>query len=139
MRRTALAAVAAFLLGLAVAVAVAVLRPGLLSRESRPPPSNALSPNQVEKLMLYATLKDGQLSGKIFNQNADVTVTKITVEAVPKDEGNPFNKFSPRFFDVDALAKPRTMSSEFRVETCALNPDPRTLRVTEAKAVSLRE
>jgi hypothetical protein len=139
MRKIALVAVVAFLLGLAVAIATTILRPSLLSRESTPPPNSALSPTQVEKLMLYAALNDGQLSGKFFNQNADITITQITIEAAPKDEGNPFNKFAPRFFNVIALAPPRTMSSEFRVETGALNPDFHTLRVTEAKGVSLRE
>jgi hypothetical protein len=50
---------------------------------------------QVDNLVLYAELNEGFLVGKSFNRNSDVTVDKITVEAVPKDEKNFFNQFTP--------------------------------------------
>ena len=134
MNKTAAFALAAVLVGLAAAATAFFLRPGLFRTGAAPPQIVVLSPAQVEKVLLYATLKDGQLSGKFFNQNPDVTVTQITVEAAPKDEGNPFNKFSPRFFNVSAIGRPNSMSSEFRVETGALNPDFHVLRVTEGQA-----
>jgi hypothetical protein len=70
--------------------------------------------------------------GKVFNQNSDVTVNTITVEVAPKDEKNIFNQFAPRFFNVSVLAKPNSMSAEFRVETGLLNPEFHSLRVSKA-------
>jgi len=137
MRRTILVAVATFLLGVSVGVATMVMRPGLFVRQ--PPQPSLLSAAEVSKVFLYAALKDGNLSGKFFNENSGIKVTQITVEALPKDERNPFNKFSPHLFDVIATANPRSMSDEFRVETGALNPDFHALRVSEAKGLPLHE
>jgi len=94
-----------------------------------------LSPSQVDNLFLYASLKNGYLEGTFFNQNADIRVTRITVKTVPKDEANPFNKFTPHLFNVISVATPRAMSSQFRVETVLLNPDFHTLRVVEAQGI----
>lgn len=93
----------------------------------------SLSQAQLGKLVLYAGLRDGYLEGKYFNENPNIRVTRITVETVPKDESNPFNKFSPRLFNVDSVAEPRTMSAQFRVETGALNPDFHSLKIVEAR------
>ena len=91
-----------------------------------------LSQPQVDNLVLYAELNEGFLVGKFFNRNSDVTVDKITVEAVPKDEKNFFYQFTPRFVNVSVVAKPNTMSAEFRVETGLLNPEFHSLRVSKA-------
>jgi hypothetical protein len=34
--------------------------------------------DRVNNVLLYAALKDGQLSGKFFNKNANITITQIT-------------------------------------------------------------
>lgn len=91
-----------------------------------------LSSPHFENLYLYAELKDGFITGKIFNQNNNVTVTQLTIEAKPKGD-NPFNKFSPHFFNINLLATPQAMSNVFSVETGALNPEFHDLRITEAK------
>lgn len=93
----------------------------------------SLSQAQLGKLVLYAGLRDGYLEGKYFNENPNIRVTRITVETVPKDESNPFNEFSPRLFNVDSVAEPRTMSTQFRVETGTLNPDFHSLKIVEAR------
>lgn len=134
MSKTVSLVVAAFFVGVAVAIAALFLRPSLFGMQATSHKSVSLSPPQLENVMLHASLKDGQLIGTYFNQNAHVTVVQITVEAVPKDEGNFFNKFSPRFFNVAAIAQPRAMSTEFRVETGVLNPEFHTLRVVEAQS-----
>ena len=95
----------------------------------------ALAPADAGNIILYAQLKDGFLQGTYFNQNASIQVTQITVEAVPKDESNPFDKFTPRLFNIEASAPPRAMSAWFRVETGALNPEFHTLRVVEGRGV----
>jgi len=95
--------------------------------------SVSLSQAQLGKLVLYAELKSGYLEGKYFNENPNIHVTRITVETVPKDESNPFNKFSPRLFNIDSAAEPRTMSAQFRVETGALNPDFHSLKLVKAR------
>lgn len=91
---------------------------------------------ETSKLMLNASLGNGKLTGKFFNQTPDVVVTRITVEAVPKEEKNIFNSSSPRFFNATATAKPRAMSTYFEAETGDLNPDFHTLRIVEAQGVS---
>jgi hypothetical protein len=91
-----------------------------------------LSQPQVDYLVLYAELNDGFLVGKFFNRDSDVTVNKITVEAAPKDEKNVFKQFAPASFNVSAVAKPKTMSCEFRVETGLINPEFHSLRGLEA-------
>ena len=40
---------------------------------------------------------------------------QMTIEAVPKEENNPFNKYSPRFVNVDLALKPHFMSKEFEL------------------------
>ena len=135
MRKSFLVAVTAFVLGVFVAASAAFLHPAWFARQSAETAS--LSPAEVSHVLLYAALKDGTLSGRFFNENAEITVTQITVEAVPKEEANPFNKFAPRFFNVNASARPRSMSGQFRVETGALNPNFHTLRITEAKGIPL--
>tara|TARA_R110001599_G_C12150360_1_gene651409 strand:+ start:98 stop:463 length:366 start_codon:yes stop_codon:yes gene_type:complete len=95
--------------------------------------SVSLSQAQLGKLVLYAELKAGYLEGKYFNENPNIQVTRITVETAPKDESNPFNKFSPHLFNIDSVAEPRTMSAQFRVETGALNPDFHSLKIVEAR------
>jgi hypothetical protein len=100
--------------------------------------SQKLSPEEVGSVTLYATLRDAHFEGTFFNQNEGTRVTQITVEAVPKDEANPFNKFSPRLFNVVAVAAPRAMSTVFRVETGSLNPEFHSLRVVEAEGTPAR-
>ena len=95
--------------------------------------SVSLSQAQLGRLVLYAELRGGYLEGKYFNENPDIRVTRITVETVPKNESNPFNKFSPRLFNIDAVAEPRSMTAQFRVETGTLNPDFHSLKVVEAR------
>ena len=133
MTKIATVAVATLSIALAVVASILFFKPSMLGLQSATPQSAPLSFAQVEKVLLYAALKDGQLIGTYFNRNPDVTVTQITVEAVPRDEGNPFNKFAPRFFNVSAIARPNSMSTDFRVETGVLNPESHTLRVTEGK------
>ena len=131
MKRHLLLLVAGFVFGLLAAYELALLRPDWVPRP-QPVPVH-LSATEATNVVLYAELHNGMLTGKYFNQNARIVVTQITVEAVPKDENNPFNKFAPRLFDISASARPRSMSSEFSVETGALNPEFHTLRVKEAK------
>lgn len=88
----------------------------------------ALSSEETGRILLYAELRGGKLAGKFFNQNADLVVTEITVEAAPDDE-NIFNKFAPRLFAAESMAMPHSMSAPFEVETGALNPETHKLRV----------
>lgn len=92
-----------------------------------------LTKAEISNVLLSASLRDGYLAGKFFNQTPDTVITHITVEAVPKDEKNPFNSAAPRFFEVSATAQPRTMSVPFVAETGPLNPEFHTLRVEAAK------
>jgi hypothetical protein len=92
-----------------------------------------LAKAELPNVLLSASLRDGYLAGKYFNQTPDTVITHITVEAVPQDEKNPFNAFDPRFFEVAATTQPRTMSSLFVAETGLLNPEFHTLRVVGAK------
>jgi hypothetical protein len=137
MSRTILAALAAFLAGVALTLAAVFVKQDLFAHGPAAQKPVRLSAEEVERVLLYATLKDGYLEGTFFNQNPDLQVTQITVETVPKDEANPFNKFSPRLFNVVAIAKPRTMSRPFRVETGLLNPEFHTLRVVEGQGTAL--
>ncbi|MBU4262650.1 MAG: hypothetical protein KKC76_12410 [Proteobacteria bacterium] len=93
----------------------------------------SLTEPQAEKILLYAELENGFLIGKFFNQNPEMIVSQITVAVKPKDEKNPFNQFTPRFFNVDAIAKPRAMSSDFKIETGALNPEFHSLTISGAR------
>ena len=128
-----LAVVAAFVLGVATTLAVVYLTQSRLPSEPALRKSQKLSPEEVGRVTLYAALRDAHLEGTFFNQNAGIRITQITVETVPKDEANPFNKFSPRLFNVVTVAAPRTMSATFRVETGLLNPEFHSLRVVEAE------
>jgi hypothetical protein len=125
---------------LVIGIITAIVIPLLQDRQAIAPslPRVSLTRPQAENLLLYTELKDGVLRGTFFNQNADITVTQVTVEVVPKDEKNHFNKYSPRFFNIEAIAKPRTMSSEFMVETGPLNPAFHSVRVSEASGHSER-
>lgn len=73
--------------------------------------------------------RQAKLIGKFFNQNADLVVTEITVEAAPDDEKNIFNKSAPRLFAAEATAMPHSMSAPFEAETGALNPETHKLRI----------
>ena len=88
---------------------------------------------ELSNVLLSASLRDGYLAGKYFNQTPDTVITHITVEAVPQDEKNPFNAGAPRFFEVAATAQPRAKSLPFAAETGPLNPEFHTLRVVGAK------
>lgn len=95
--------------------------------------SAALPKSQLSEVLLYAELKDGAVSGKVFNRLPDTVLTRVTVELVPKDEKNPFNAFGPRFVEIPVVAQPRSMSPAFVAETGALDPSFHTLRVAEAE------
>lgn len=92
-----------------------------------------LSAEEAGRILLYADLRAGKLTGKFFNQNGSVVVTAITVEAVPDDEKNLFNKFAPRLFAVQSTAAPHSMSPPFEVATGPLNPEAHKLRVISAR------
>jgi hypothetical protein len=97
--------------------------------------AHELPPADVAQVFLHASLKDGYVTGKFFNQTPDAVITHITIEAVPQDEKNPFNGAAPRFFEVAATAQPRAMSRPFVAETGPLNPEFHKLRVSAAKGV----
>ncbi len=70
---------------------------------------SATQPRELTKeafsnVLLSASLRDGYLAGRFFNQPPDTVITHITVEAVPHDEKNPFNAAAPRFLEVAATA-----------------------------------
>lgn len=92
-----------------------------------------LSNAQLNEIILYGNFTGSAYIGKLFNKNNDIVITQITIEAVPKDENNPFNKFSPRLFNVNLVLKPRVMSNEFEIDTGALNPEFHTAKISEAK------
>lgn len=96
------------------------------------PEQNKIVNCNLDHLILYANYRDGFLIGTIFNKDQIATITHITVEIVPADETNPFNKFSPRFLAIEVIARPNSMSSEFRVETGLLNPDFHSFRISHA-------
>ena len=98
--------------------------------------SNPLNHDQLDKIILYGAFTGDAFSGKIFNQNSDIVITQITIEAVPKEENNVFNKFSPRLFNVDIICRPRVMSQNFSFESGALNSEFHTAKVVEAKGYS---
>ena len=125
--------VVGLLLGAILVLGAYRFQPQALFWAAGPKADVELSASQVDNLVLYAELKDGQLVGSYFNQNKDVTVTEIVVEAVPKNEKNAFNQFTPHFFSVRAFGRPRSMSAFFSVETGALNPSFHTLRVVEGR------
>lgn len=87
---------------------------------------------KADTIVLYATLGEGRLSGKAFNQNASHVLTRFIVEAVPRDPNNPFNAGAPSLFEVQVNAQPRAMSPAFSIETGPLNPDFHGLRVVQA-------
>ena len=95
--------------------------------------STSLSNEQVKQVYLYGKFTGQHYIGKVFNQNSNIVLTQITIEAIPQDEKNIFNKFIPRFFNVELNVKPRVMSQEFNIETGTLNPDFRTPKIKEAK------
>ena len=95
----------------------------------------ALSSSQLQNLIIYAKLKNGYLSGKFFNQNADISVTLVTFEAVPNHNKKVSNSLISRFFNITVDTKPRSMSPVFHVETGPLNPNFYTLRIAEAVGV----
>ena len=95
--------------------------------------STSLSNEQVKQVSLYGKFTGQHYIGKVFNQNSNIVLTQITIEAIPQDEKNIFNKFIPRFFNVELNVKPRVMSQEFNIETGTLNPDFRTPKIKEAK------
>jgi len=92
-----------------------------------------LNQNQIDQTILYGNFTGDAYVGKIFNQNQDISISQITIEAIPKDEKNPFNRFSPRIFNVNVNCIPRAMSSEFTFETGALNPEFHTPKIVESK------
>ena len=92
-----------------------------------------LSAAQLNEIILYGNFTGSTYVGKVFNKNKDIVITQMTIEAVPKDENNPFNKYSPRFFNVNLVLKPRVMSNEFVIDTGALNPEFHTAKISEAK------
>ena len=128
--------IASFVLGVTVALAIVYIRPeGWIVTIKQKQPVE-LSGENVSRLVLYAQLKDGYLEGTFFNQTADLHIVRITVESVPKDEANPFNKYAPKLFNINADARPRTMSAPFRVETGALNPEFYSLKIIEAQGIA---
>jgi hypothetical protein len=130
------ALIAAFVTGVAVALSTVYMRPEAKPATTKPKQPAELSADNVSKLILYAKLKDGYLEGTYFNQSPDMQVVRITVESVPKDETNPFNKFTPKLFNINATAQPRSMSATFRVETGALNPEFHSLKIIEAQGIA---
>jgi len=130
MRKEFVVAAGCIILGVAAAVCTFPWWFHYLPNKYSQPKIITLAEPQAGKILLYAELENGFLVGKFFNQNPEIVVTEITVEAKPKDEKNPYNQFSPRFFNVDAIAKPRAMSSEFKIETGALNPEFHSLNVS---------
>ena len=134
MRRTVIIGVIAWLIGISIGVFATMAYLSLQNKIAE-----SLSQSEVVNLFLYGELKDGFISGKIFNQNPSITITEVTIEAVPRDEKNVFNKYAPRFFNASVLATPRSMSAPFRIETGALNPEFHTLSIREAKGTKKRE
>lgn len=122
-------AISMLVLGVAIGIA-AISKQGSASRPAASTRIEALSPVYVKKLVLDATLKDGKLAGRFFNQNDDVMVTQVTVAATLKGEST--GNQVPRIFNVMAVAQPQAMSKEFQLEASALNPDLYTLRLTGA-------
>ena len=140
MSKLVFPAVVAVALGIGVTATAMLWRPAWLAPQPTPPSRSApLSQPEIDKVLLYAALKDGELSGKFFNQNNNITVTEITVAAVPKEEINPLNKFPPHLFSVTSTARPQSMSDEFRVATGALQPDFYILGIAAAQGVALRQ
>lgn len=95
--------------------------------------SMSLSVEQIDEIILYGNFTGSSYVGKIFNKIPNIVITQITIEAVPQDEENIFNKYSPRFFNVNLNVMPRIMSSEFKIDTGALNPEFHTAKISEAK------
>ncbi|MFL1806038.1 hypothetical protein [Plesiomonas shigelloides] len=95
--------------------------------------SIALSNEQIKQVILYGKFTGQHYIGKVFNQNSNIVLTQITIEAIPQDETNIFNDVSPRFFNAELNVKPRVMSEEFNIETGALNPDFHKPKIKEAK------
>lgn len=93
----------------------------------------SLSVEQIDEIILYGNFTGSSYVGKIFNKIPNIVITQITIEAVPQDEENIFNKYSPRFFNVNLNVMPRIMSSEFKIDTGALNPEFHTAKISEAK------
>jgi hypothetical protein len=91
-----------------------------------------LTANQLEQVILYGEFTGQSFNGKVFNQSSNITITQITIEAIPSNEENPFNKFSPRFFNHDIQIKPRLMSQPFSIDTGALKPEFHTSKIFEA-------
>lgn len=133
MRRDFVAAMVGIVLGAGAAVGTSPYWFHYLLNNYSQPKTVSLTQPQTGNVLLYAELKNGFLIGKVFNQNPEVTVTQVTVEAPPKDKKNPYNQFAPRFFNVDVIARPRAMSSEFKIETGALNPEFHSLQVSGAR------
>lgn len=112
--------------------------PASLPTKAAAAPGHArpLTSDEAGKILLYAELRGGKLVGKFFNQNGELVVTEVVVEAVPDDEKNIFNKFAPRLFTAQALAGPHSMSQPFEVETGALNLETHKLRVAGGRGHS---
>lgn len=123
--------ISALILGAIIVIATVISRPGSPSKKAAPAENQALSPVLIKKLVLEATLKDGQISGRFFNPNTGVIVTKITIEAVLKGDGG---KSLPRAFNVAAVAQPNSRSNEFRVDAAGLDPERYALQITGALA-----
>ena len=96
-----------------------------------------LSSSQIKNLVIHTTLKDGYLSGKIFNTNADIKVIQVTFEVVPRDKAIALDKLTPHLFNVTVSVPPATMSKEFHVETGTINSDSHTLQIAKAFGVKL--
>ena len=106
------------------------LEKGKLKIEKKP---ISLSDAQLNEITLYGNFTGSAYVGRVFNKNKDIIITQITIEAVPKGDNNPFNKFSPKFFNINLVLSPRAMSSGFEIDTGALNPEFHIAKIYEAK------
>jgi len=129
-------AISALIIGVFIVIAVATFGPGSPSRNAASPQVEALSPVLIKKLVLDATLINGQLSGRFFNPNPGFKVTNITIEARLKGEGASSNNPVPRLFNAAATALPQATSTDFVVKTGALDPALYALQITGAMGSS---
>lgn len=122
-------AIVALVLGVALVVGMTLLRPSSPAKRIVTTDDLALSPVLIKKLELHATLKDGQISGRFFNPDPDVIVTKISIAATRNGEPHPS---VPRIFNITATAQPKAMSGEFHVDAAGLDPATHTLAINGA-------
>jgi len=129
----------AFIVGFGVAVITSPAWYQYITGERNTIKEISLPREKVDNVLLYGGLENGFIVGKVFNRNPHTTITKITIEVIPKDKQNIFLEFIPRFFNINLVAKPRTMSHRFKVETGALNPESFSLKISEAEGWSVNE